>query len=82
MIGNDVINPPAFILLERRTTLFVLVCGVRQSVEEATEGELERSWMLIQRLSKDYSKFTETQLEDLSCCLSAPVTMPTALGNY
>lgn len=41
-----------------------------------------RSWMLIQILFKDYRRLAEVQLEDLSRCLSAPVTMPTALGNY
>lgn len=86
LIGNDVGAPilPAFILLEkkRKKKLFVLGWGVRQAGERAAEGELGKSWMLIQRLSRDYSRFAEIQLADLSRCLSALVTMPTALGNY
>lgn len=51
-------------------------------MQQAGEQEAKGSWMLIQILFKDYSRFGKVQLADLSCSLSALVTMPTALVYY
>ena len=82
LVGNDVGGRflPTFILEEKKTLCAGRGCAAR--TEQAAMGEPDKSWMLIQRLSRDYSRFAKIQQADLSHWLSVLVTMPTAMGNY